>query len=228
MANIDGIVAVMLFLVFVSWSFVFFFNVFSSQASQPLADVMYSISDRVVDYLTVDYYEMPVSHASSGDVTAAVFFFDHVWPSEGAKNSSRVYDSAGDQLSCNLTGDRLYWQDDAVSGDNYFKITYSNSSSHAPNCTSGDLGDPLNQTVPWSAVKTSRISQEQIMAMTAMDYSTFRNSLGVERDIRVEINISGSMTTYGLATPNSTSVYGRMTRHATVEGQQAEIRVLAW
>jgi hypothetical protein len=138
-----------------------------------------------------------------------------------------VYDSGGTQLACNITGSRLYWQSDAVAGANYFTMTYSDKDVTL-NCTGGDLGNPINKTIPRSAVGKSKVSQEKISDMTGTDYMAFRDNLGIDRDIRVEMNVSDSVTVYGLPTPNATSVYAKTTRHATEDGQQAEMIVMVW
>jgi hypothetical protein len=226
-ATIDGVVAIILFIVFVSWSFVYFSQVFSSGTSFPMDEAVDSISGYVSSYLTLDSFEVPVSHSASGPQSNAVFYFDYIWPSEGAKNSTKVYNSSGAQLACNITGNRLYWQSDASAGENYFKISFSDKNV-TMNCSGGVLGSPVNQTIPWSAVSKTRVSQEKVSDMTGTSYASFKNSLGIDRDFRVEVNISDAVTVYGLPLPNASSVYAKTTRHATEGGQQAELTVLVW
>jgi len=227
MTNIDGIVAIMLFIVFVSWSFAYFFAVFPGQVPQTMAETADTVSGDVVSFLTVDFYEVPVRHTASGGAANAVFFFDYVWPNEGAKNSTRVYNNSGTPLACNITGNRLYWRSDVDAGANYFTVTYSDESG-TMNCTGGGLGVPANRTMPWSAVMKGRLSWEKINSMASHGYPAFRESLGIDSDFRVVVNVSDSVTFYGPPTPNASSVYAKTTRHATEEGQQAEISVLVW
>jgi hypothetical protein len=227
MASIDGVVAFVLFLIFVSWSFVYFSTILSVEAANPLEGTIKSVSDNIVEYLTVDAYEMPVRHNSNSNVTDAVFYFDYVWPSEGAKNSTKVYNNIGDPVFCNITGNTIFWMADADAGFNYFTITYSNKNVTL-NCSDGDLGNPINKTIPWSAVRKRKVSQERINDMVNTGHESFKTKLGIERDFRVEMNVSGSITVYGMSPPNATSVYTKTTLHATENNQQAEIKVLIW
>lgn len=227
MATIDGVVAVILFIMFVSWSFVYFSQAFSSGTDFPMEVTAESISGYIVSYLVLDSYEVPVSHNASGAQSNAVFYLDYIWPSDGAKNSTRVYNGSGSGLACNITGNRLYWLSNASAGSNYFRITYSNKNV-TMNCSGGVLGTPINQTIPWSAVGKSRVSLEKVTDMAGTSYGSFKNGLGIDRDFRVEINISDSVTVYGLPLPNASSVYAKTTRHATEEGEQAEITVMIW
>jgi hypothetical protein len=226
MVNIDGVVGLMVFLVFVAWSFVYFMNVFSTDSLQSLDDVADSVSSKVAGYLTVDSYEMPVKHVSAGNASDAVLYLDYAWPSEGAKNSTRVY-HAGSALPCNLTGDRLYWTSDVVSGGNHFTVRFSDSNGTA-NCTGGGLGGPLNKTIPMSAVKSRKLSNGRVSSMASMDYGSFRSALGIGDDFRVILNVSGTETIFGLSPPNASDVHVKSTRHATLDGAPAEIRVLVW
>jgi len=226
MVGIDGIVGIVIFLFFVVWSFVFFYGTTSIEREDPMAGAKDVVSDNVVEYLVTDLYEIPVRYASQNNTSNSVFYFDYVWPSEGAKNSTKVYGN-GSQLSCNITGDRLYWQADADEGNNYFTVKYSDE-NEVMNCTGGGLGTPINQTIPWSAVGHSVFSQDKADNMTSTIYSTFKKNLGILRDFRVEMNVSGSVTTYGPPTPNATSVYVKTNRYTTEDNNKAEIRVMVW
>ena len=73
------------------------------------------------------------------------------------------------------------------------------------------------------------VSQANINSMTALDYTDFKDSLGIKRDFRVIMNISGTETAYGLTEPIKRDVYVRET-DSEIEGigDNLNIRVLVW
>ena len=226
MASIDGVVGIALFVLFVAWSFIYLSSVFSAERGDAMEEASRTISGRIAAYLTVDAYEIPVSYTSQSNASGVVFYFDHAWPSAGARNSTRVYGSIN-ALPCNITGNRLYWQSDVTEGANSFIVRYSNKDV-AMNCTGGFPIMIGNKTIPWSAVKKQLLSQDRINGMAAMDYPAFKMSLGIERDFRVELNASGSVTEYGSLVPNGTDVHVKTTRHGMEDNRKAEMRVLTW
>ena len=230
MTEIDAIVGVVVFVVVVSWAFVYYAQIMQANTgTDPMEGIADRASDRLVGYLSVPAYEMPVKHVSAGNVLGAVFWLDYAWPSAAARNSTMVY-KGSTRISgsdCNITGSRLYWKSNADAGANNFKVVYYERNA-TMNCTGGGLGSPVNRTLPWAAVRTSRLSQSRISTMAGMDYESFKAALDLGRDFRVQVNASGYVTTYGPPTPNSTSVYEKTTSAATEAGNSAEVMVWVW
>ena len=225
MVNIDGIIAVILFITFVSWSFVYFINVFNVEESSPLMEAMTDISKDITDYLSVDYYEVPVKF--NAPVTGPdALYIDYIWPSTGSKNSTMLY-QGGNPIGCNITGNRLYWDANTVPGNNFYTITYSEKNT-TMNCTGGFSTSPVNMTIPLSSVKSKRLSQTLLSNMLASDYGTIKNQIGIPNEFRIEFNISGSLSTFGIPAPNSSSVFAKTTRLATETGNQVTVTVMVW
>lgn len=223
--RIDWVVAIGVFLVFIGTAFQYYSNLFQSRA-QPMGVVVGDISDRVTDFLLTDVYEVSVK-VSSPEAKSDVLYFDYTWPSEGAKNSTRILQDSTSK-DCIISGSTLYFQTDLSVGENFFTMKFSNKNV-SMNC-SGTFGTGnSNQTIPWAGVKKKMISQSKIDEMNATSYTTFKDDLGINRDFRVGMNVNGTITSYGLNPPNATNVYVKETRWALEEtDEEVIIRVLAW
>ena len=223
--RIDWIIALGVFLVFVGTGFQYYLNLFQT-TSDPMELVIGDISDKIINFLKTDVYEVPIK-VNSAETRSDVLHFDYTWLSEGAKNSSRILQD-GTRLNCNITGSTIYWQANLEAGDNYFKLRFSDKNA-SMNCTDVFSIDNANKTIPWAAVKREMISQSKIDEMNSTDYTTFKSGLGINRDFRVSVNVSGTVTNYGLNPPNATNVYVKETRWALEEtDDEVIIRVLAW
>ncbi len=223
--RIDWIVAIGVFLVFIGAGFQYYSNLFQSRA-QPMELVVGDISDRVTDFLKTDVYEVPIK-VNSPVAKSDVLYFDYTWPSEGAKNSTKILQDSASK-DCIISGSTLYFQTDLNVGENFFTMRYSDKNV-SMNC-SGTFGTGnSNQTIPWAGVKRNMISQSNIDEMNATDYTTFKNNQGINRDFRVNVNVSGSVNYYGLNPPSATNVYVRETRWALEEtDEEVIIRILSW
>lgn len=223
--RIDWIVAIGMFFVLVGVGFQYYSNLFQTRA-QPLELVVGDISDSITGFLLADVYEVPVKVSSSG-ARPDVLYFNYMWPSGGAKNSTRILQGSTG-LDCNITDGAVYWQANLIAGDNYFTMRFSNKSVDM-NCTDSFSLANANKTIPWVEVKKNMISQSRINEMSGISYSTFKSDRRINRDFRVKINVSGTVTNYGLNPPNATSVYIRETRWALEETDgEVIIRVLTW
>ncbi len=226
MTSIDAVIGIGLFLVFFSWSLVFYSEAFFTSQTDMMEQAAKSSHEKVSDFLTVDYYRVPVSYHSEEAVTNNTHFLYYTWPSEGARNTTTIY-SGATLLPCMLSGDRVYFQADSEAGSNQFTMTYSDRPGSL-NCDDTISTDGANQTETWSAVKGTRLSQSKVDSMTGMDYGKFKVSAGITHEFRAYINISGSETSYGPEPPGLSDVYARTSRYATESGGEAEIRVLVW
>ena len=223
--QVDWIIAIGVFFVFLSTGFQYYFNFFQIGA-QPTEKVVGDISDRITGFLKADVYDIPVI-VDSQEARSDVLYLSYTWPSAGAKNSTRIL-KAGARLDCNLTGDSIYWQADLAVGSNNFTMRVIDADSGV-NCTDAFSIENANKTIPWAGVKSRMISQSRVDEMMATEYPAFKSSLGINRDFRAYVNVSGNATAYGLNTPNATNFYEKETRWALAEtGGEVIIRVLAW
>lgn len=220
--NIDWIIAIGLFIVFVAWSFVFYLGSFSF-APDVMGGVE-GISSRVIGSLCIDVYENPIVHdsASNGSV---VLYADFSWP-QYAKNSTNVF-SGSQPLPCIISGDRIYWQADLVEGRNSFDIRY-HTENVSLQCDSSFPLANATQVIPWVSGKSRAISQSRISDMLAMDFSELSAGLGISQDFRVEIDKDGMTTAYGKLPPLGYDVYVKETQSQTESREQITIRVLTW
>jgi hypothetical protein len=220
--NFDWIIAIALFLVFVSWSFVYYMGAFSF--TPDTGSGVEGISGKVIGFLETDSYDVPVEFSSPGS-GSRVLYLDFSWPAY-SKNSTRIF--SGDQpLPCMISGDRVYWQADLSAGSNIFTMRYCTENT-TPQCSS--LFPPVNatQAMPWAAEKGSAISQARTDQMLATNFYVFRQALGINSDFRVELESGGIVTAYGPAPPLGYDVYVKETPHVTEDREAVTVRVLTW
>ena len=218
--NVDWAIAVSVFLVFIGLGFILYWGMFEP-SQDPVQGSLDVVNQKVLDFLQVDSWRVPVSYASPEN-GLAVLYFDYTWP-EGTKNSARIFDSSL-PLSCILQGDRLYFEADVEVGENLFDMTFANMSSPLM-CDSILQTADANLSIPWASERTVRISQARMSQMLATDYSQFRESLGIARNFRVQAGPS----LYGPQPPAYTNTYVRETRSIIQETMQpVTITVMVW
>ena len=220
--NLDWAIAISAFLVFIGLGFGFYWTLFESNAN-PTQASLEPVNQKVLDFLEVDSWTVPIRYDSLADETA-VIYFGFSWP-EGTRNSTRILDS-GLPLDCMLRGDSVYFQASVQQGANSFLMAFANVSSSSPlYCTSVLETSNANLSIPWVSEKSVRISQEKIGQMLSTDYTQFRESLGIARNFRVGIDSSF----YGPQPPAYTNTYVRETHSLIQEtGQPVTVRVLVW
>jgi len=224
--NIDWIVTIALFLVFVAWSFTFYASLFTEKGT-PLQEEIDTVNDKIMDFLKIDVYNVPIRYNSTNETENAVLYLNFTWPS-GTKNSTRILQDST-SLSCQFIGDTVYWQADLINTTfNYFSMQFSNKTASL-NCTSSfSIQDEL-KTISWAMEKKKLVSQGKIDEMTALSYTDFKNNLSISRDFRVEINISGTETNYGKTLPLVRDIYVKETESELEEtGDNLNVRVLVW
>ncbi len=195
--DVDWIVGILVFLIFVGWAFSYYFALFEEKGDQ-LGLSAEIEREKITDFLSVDVYESPVKYDSPGSVSDGVLKAKSVWYA-GEKNSTRVF-SGGDSLPCRVSGDDLYWQADLASGYNYFTIQVADV-DEAMNC-SGTFGiSSSNLTVPWAFERKTMLSLSRINEMEGMDYGVFRDSLGLSEDFRIKVEREAGDIEYGKSIP---------------------------
>jgi len=218
--NVDWVVAISVFLIFIGISFGLYWGLFEAKP-ETAGSYLEPVSQKILGFLQVDSWRIPV-RCNSTQSGISVLYFDFQWP-EGAKNSSRIFDS-GLPLSCMLQGNRLYFQADVEEGDNDFDVSFANMSSPLLCDSVLDTGVAI-ACVPWASELSRSISQSKIDQMLATEYTQFRQSLGITRNFRVEVQGNS----YGPQSPKYSNTYVKETRSLIQETvQPVTISVAVW
>ncbi len=221
--NFDWAVAVSVFLIFIGIGFAYYWGLFETN-SDPIGISLDTVNGKAIGFLSVDSWSTPVRYNSSG-AGLQTLYLDFSWP-EGTRNSTRILDS-GLPLDCMLQGGRLYFQANVENGDNDFLMTFSNT-SEPPACGSIFETTDANQSIAWASERSVRISQSRISQMLATEYGQFRQSLGITRNMRIEMD-SGTTAAYGPSPPQYTNTHVKETNSMIQEtGQPVTVRVMVW
>jgi hypothetical protein len=218
--NLDWAVAVSVFLIFIALGFSYYWSLFETQPGTA-GDSLRFVDQKVLDYLQVDSWRVPVRYNSSSP-GIAILYLDFQWP-DGTRNSTRMMDS-GLELDCMLQGGRVYFQANVEEGVNFFDMTFASMSSPV---TCDSVLDTLNanQTTPFAMEKSRSVSQSRITQMLGSDYAQFRQSLGIARNFQVQAGTES----YGPSSPPFTNTYVKETQSLVQETEQPiTIRVMVW
>ncbi len=196
--EIDFIVGILVFLVFVGWAFSYYIMIFGD-AENRFEIAAETEAGKITDFLSVDVYEIPVRYDSPSPASGGVMRAESVWY-HGEKNTTRVF-SGSTRLPCRISGNTLYWQADLSAGENYFRILVANM-NETMNCTGSFPVSSSNLTIPWALERREMLSLSRVSEMTDMDYEAFRSAAGLNEDFRVEIETAEGETVYGKSIPS--------------------------
>ena len=120
--RIDWIISVVIFLMFVTWSFAHYSLLGSSQTVSR-SDAALTAAEKISDYMPAELLMIPANITSGADASGVTVWAYMNWTSD-QKNSTAVVLNrlSGSSLNCNATGLNLYWEADLTTGDNYFFI----------------------------------------------------------------------------------------------------------
>jgi hypothetical protein len=224
--EVDWVVGIFVFLVFIGWAFSYYFAIFQENASR-FETTAEAGQRNVMGFISVDVYEAPVKYYSNGPVANGVLKAKSVWYS-GEKNSTMVF-AGGSPLPCRIDGDDLYWQADLSAGNNYFTITTANVNT-TMNCTAAFAISSFNLTVPWALERKTMVSLTRINEMANTSYDGFRNSLGMNQNFRFRMERAGGDIAYGKSGPSGpVNVNSKKTEWKIYETQEkANITVAVW
>jgi len=221
--NVDWAIAVSVFLIFIGIGMASYWGLFETD-SNAIGLSLDAANEKVLGFLQVDSWTTPVRY-DSPDSGTEVLYLDFTWP-EGTKNSTRILDS-GLALTCMFQGDRLYFQAYVEPGDNEFLLTFANVSTPL-GCGSVLETAEANLSLPLASERSRMVSQSRADQMLGTEYNQFRQSLGITRNLRIEID-SGTTTAYGPSPPQYTNTYVRETHSQILgTGQPITIRVMVW
>lgn len=224
--EIDWVVAIGVFLIFVAWGFAFYFQITSVRPESPGA-ALETVSERVLGNISVRVHSVPIiANVSNVSVSGKVLFFEYRWPF--GKNSSKIYKGSIPQI-CNITNNTVYWRSDIVAWNNRFRLAYSEQNASL-NCTGGFEVVNESRAVPFSIEESSRISRARLSGMNRTNYSVFKSFLGISRDFNITIeNSSATVLSYGLQPPRQTDVFAKRILGIMEEtGENLTITFLTW
>lgn len=222
--NIDWAVAISVFLLFFVWSFFFYTNIYTMD--QDITSSLESISDSVLENLTVKVHTMNVKVYSQSDQTDIIMSTEYIWPF--GKNTTKVYLDS-EEKECIISNDMIFWQSDLSRGYNYFDVKYSEQDSNM-SC-SGNFSQPAQDNFfMYSAEEVEQISLARLNQMLSSDYQEFKSGLGITKDFNVSTETySGNKTSYGIPPPKASNVYSKKVLRVLEETQeQITIHFLTW
>jgi hypothetical protein len=224
--DVDWIVGIMLFLIFIGWAFTYYFAMF--QQSENQSELAAAVeTEKLMNFIAVDVYEAPVRYNADAAVTDAVLKAKSVWY-HGEPNATRVF-SGGEALPCRLDGDDLYWQADIADGYNYFTIKTA-AVNTTVNCTASFPITSSNLTVPWAFEKEKMLSLAKIYEMANMSYDAFKNSAGINQDFKISIEKASGGLNYGRSAPaGPVNVHSKKYQKQIFEtSEAANVTVAIW
>ena len=212
--ELDWIIASVFFLLFIAGAFTIYFSAFPEISTlEYKADV---INDKVISFLKPDGYRVPIEY-SSGTSGNMILYFNFEWPF--GKDSTKIYSSSS--LQCQIIGDRVYFQANVIEGNNYFTMKFSDED--VIGCDSTLDISAVNISTALAMEKEDIVSNNRLNEMLGTDYETFKSSLGIEGDFRVDIDGD----TYG-PKPLRNTVVREINSKIRETGENTKIRLLVW
>lgn len=225
--DIDWILAIAVFLIFVSWSFTFFFSFI--RFDQGYLNIANDIEmEKVMDFLEVDTYSLPVEAYSSSGQSGTVLKTGYIWY-HGNRNTTRV-SGGGSLLPCRIVGNESFWQADLSPGENHFTIEFCDLEENTSSCNGTFPTAGANQTVPWALEHSEMVSLSRINNMTSSGYDEFRELVGMTQDFSLEILGESTNVTFGAnLTESPDNVFVRERNNTIWETkEEVSVRFALW
>ncbi|MBI4176345.1 MAG: hypothetical protein HY518_04010 [Candidatus Aenigmarchaeota archaeon] len=222
--GIDTIVGLGIFITVVGMAFAIYIQSFPSDIStlKIESDI---IAESIIDYMTADAADVPVTYASALPVQNAVLYFNFSWP-YGAE-STKVISPAGGYLDCMLSGNSVFFKGDLSAGLNIFTMAFSDIQNPI-GCSAIIPTTGAKVGVPLTSQAKKRLSGTKVNQLFAMPYKKAREDLRLGRDFRIEMY--GGTRNYGLLPPPNTNVF---TKEKVIELAEdplstADVKVYVW
>ncbi len=224
--DIDWPLALAVLLIFLSWALAIYGDIYQFKAL-PLSTLADDVNKKILDFLKVSVFEVPVNYTSIVVDGSKVLYADIVWP-EGTVNSTKVFKAAALQ-PCQLASNRVYWLTSVTNtGPNYFRLRIT-TQSQPQNCSGSFTTGNASLATAVAMEKLEMVTNQKIAEVTSKSYEAFKSNISVSRDFRIEFNISGSVTTYGPSLPNASDVSSKETVTRVEDtNQNAVITVFVW
>ena len=88
--DIDGILAIAVFILIISWSFTFYYGLFS-QDNEIQRYTIDTTANRIMNYISVDVYDIPVIFSSTQNLTNEILYFKYEWEKKSELNSVQIW-----------------------------------------------------------------------------------------------------------------------------------------
>ena len=176
--DIDWPIALAVLLLFISWALVIFGGMYKIQ-KVPLTEVADGVNKKILDFLKVSVFEVPVNFTSAVVDGSKVLYLDFVWP-ESTKNSTKLFNSGSSQ-SCSISGSRVFWQTSVTNSSNQFRMRIT-TQPQPQNCSGTFDTANSSQTIPNAMEKLTMITNQKISEVTAKSYSAFKSNISVNSD----------------------------------------------
>jgi hypothetical protein len=203
--RVDWVIAVVTFVVFVGWSFSYY-SLYSAGRTVPMYQAALADGEKVVDYMLVSASSTPTVFSSPGDMENVTVWAYMNW-TEGEGNSTRVVTGrlSAQSLPCMISGDRLYWNDNVSSGDNYYFIEQAWLDTSL-NCDAQLPQTDDNQTALWAAEGLRLFSHTRNLQLCSQlngSYASLKAGMGAAFDFNVLIESGGARYSCGPKAPRA-------------------------
>jgi hypothetical protein len=201
--RIDWIIAVVIFLMFATWSFSYYSLISAGEITSRAGSALQA-GEKAAGYMKIAFSSVPVNLTSASDTDNVTMWTYMNWAGD-EKNSTRVvkqrFSAAG--LDCMISGDKLFWEANLTSGDNYFFLEYGDF--EAPlNCDQSLVTPDDNQTTMWAAESGHMFSSyrnSQVCSQINSSYAEMKDEIGITFDFNILIDSAGSVSTCGPPVP---------------------------
>ena len=227
--DIDSILAIAVFMLVISWSFAYYYGLFDAgEDIQKYTIEM--VADKIMGYISVDSYEIPVRFFAAENRTGQTIYFDYLWKN-GTGNSSRIFSEYGESLACEFYGGRIYWKYDVLEGNNYHFYAKYAAADLPQNCTNTEYHSDINRSkaIPLAEERKKMISAYLMDRMQETTYYQFKSEQRIAEDFRVEITDSDGTFIYGIPLPSNRNVYvASFKKEIWESGKDAYIIISLW
>ena len=200
--DVDWALAMVVFLFFISWAFIFTISVLQNQEEENIEHLRY-MSKIIRDMLVIKTYEIPAMYEANE--SKEMVFYSTLLINESYKNSTFVK-SNDKRLPCMILGNKLYWQSNVTSGKNYFFVYYAKATSKKF-CNSTLSTTNATMLSLWAAKEKEMFHNSSINNFLLKDYDQLRDYEGITNNFMLEINIGNVSRVYGKRPPLATNVY---------------------
>jgi hypothetical protein len=201
--RIDWIIAVVIFLMFATWSFSYYSLISTGEITSRAGSALQA-GEKTADYMQIGFSSVPANFTSASDIDNVTMWAYMNWTGNET-NSTRVIQKqlSNGSLDCMVYGDRLYWNANLTSGNNFFFIEYAGLETSL-NCDQTLVQSDENQTTMWAAEKGRIFSSSrnsQVCSQINSSYAKMKSEIGITFDFNILIDSAGSVSTCGPPVP---------------------------
>ncbi|MBU0952954.1 MAG: hypothetical protein KKA90_00850 [Nanoarchaeota archaeon] len=224
--DIDWPISFITFLVFIIWGLVFYASLFEPP-SEDLRTAMEGVANTVIENISIEVTDLPVAATTTLE-EIKILRLSYFFPSQNARNSTKIL-VGGTSVPCQFFGDTVQWNDYLYYGTTHYTLRFADKSV-PQHCNAQVLifGNTTQVDVGAAETKTM-FSIAQINTMTNMSLGAFRTEHNINRNFKVEFNLSGTITAFGPEPPPLSNVYVTERRGALEEDEsELHFRIFVW